>query len=150
MTDWEQIINGVAVTLGGEGERGRQLLRECWDGTAESDHPQRCVLAHYLADLEEALEAEVRWDETALASYRHVAPADLAMIGIPDAAGLAPSLHLNLGDGYLRQSRLDEAQVQAAAGRAAIGAIGSDGYAAMISDGLHRLQERISTARRSS
>lgn len=150
MADWEQIINGVGVALGGDAERGRQLLRECWDGTDEVDHPKRCVLAHYLADLEDALDREVRWDESALASYRHVEPADLAMIGIPDAAGLAPSLHLNLGDGYLRQDRLDEAQAQVAAGQLGVGALGSDGYGAMIRGGLEKLQERIAAARRVS
>ncbi len=77
---------------------------------------QRCVLAHYLADLEDDLAAEVAWDEQALTAFTHVHDTDLAPVGIPAAAGLAPSLHLNLGDGYLRQGHTTQAQDQLAAG----------------------------------
>ena len=52
----------------------------------------------------------------ALSEHAHVADEDLAPLGIQSAAGLAPSLHLNLGDGYLRQGRVDAAGVQLAAG----------------------------------
>ena len=40
------------------------------------------------------------WDERALAAYELVREDDLRPIGIDSARGFAPSLHLNLGDGY--------------------------------------------------
>ncbi len=143
MTQWDDIQAGVGVALGGDRARGRDVLRRCWAGTAESDHAQRCVLAHYLADLEDDVDAEVAWDERAIAAFAHVRDADLKPVGIPAAASLAPSLHLNLGDGYLRQGNPRPAHDQLVAGLAALDALPDDGYGAMIRRGLTGLGERL-------
>jgi hypothetical protein len=143
---WDQIIGGIGITLGGERERGRRLLLECWSGTREGDHAQRCVLAHYLADTEDVLADEIAWDERALAAFEHLQAGDLAAVGIPDAAGLAPSLHLNLADGYLRQNRLADAQTHLDAGLATAGVLGEDGYGQLIRGGLDRLAGRLADA----
>lgn len=143
MTQWEDIVSAVGVALGGDRAQGHKDLRACWDATAETDHAQRCVLAHYLADQQDDLVDEVAWDEQALAAYGHVRDADLAPVGIPAAAGLAPSLHLNLGDGYLRQGHTGKARAQLQAGLAAAGELPDDGYRAMIRRGLTGLQERL-------
>jgi hypothetical protein len=113
-------------------------VRACWAGTTETDHAQRCVPAHYLADLEGDLGAEVDGDEQALAAFAHVRDTDLAPIGISAAPAMAPSLHLNLGDGYVRQGRTALAQEQVTAGIAALDALPDDGYGAMIRGGLTR------------
>ncbi len=97
----------VSRVLSGDREGGQRDLLGCWSRTDDRHPAMRCVLAHYLADLEESLDAEVTWDERALAAYAEVGPDDLRPVGIDSAAGLAPSLHLNLGDGYLRQGRDD-------------------------------------------
>lgn len=110
--------------------------------------PQRCVLAHYLADLEPAVADEVVWDERALAAYASVGPHDLVAVGIPDSAGMAASLHLNLGDGYLRLGRVADASEQVAAGLAACGALPDDGYGALVRRGLDRLADRVALAER--
>jgi hypothetical protein len=146
MTDWKQITDGIGVALGGDPEQGRALLLTCWAGTAADEHAKRCVLAHYLADTEPAVDDEVAWDEQALAAFADVGAGDLAVVGIPDAAGLAPSLHLNLGDGYLRQHRVAEAQAQLDAGQAAAGTLKDDGYGQLIRGGLVRLAERVGAA----
>lgn len=143
VTEWDDILAAVGVALGGERVRGRRDLRACWAGTTAMDHAQRCVLAHYLADLEDDLAAEVAWDEQALAAFAHVSDDDLAPTGVPAATGLAPSLHLNLGDGYLRQGRTTQARDQLAAGLAALDALPEDGYGAMIRRGLTGLEERL-------
>ncbi len=67
----------------------------------------------------------------------------ISPIGIPAAAGLAPSLHLNLGDGYRRQGRMREAGDELAAGLAASGSLSDDGYGAMVRSGLQRLADRL-------
>lgn len=143
MRTWEDILAAIGIALGGDSEQGRRDLRACWADVSETDHAQRCVIAHYLADLETDLAAEVGWDEQALASFAHVSDVDLAPVGIPAAAGLAPSLHLNLGDGYLRQGRTSEARDQLSAGLAALNALPDDGYGAMIRRGLTGLEERV-------
>lgn len=147
MGGWEHITSAVGLALTGDKQQGREALSECWRATTDADHAQRCVIAHYLADLQSSLDDEVGWDEAALAEFGHVSDEDLAPVGIPSAAGLAPSLHLNLGDGYLRQGRLDEARAQLDAGLRARNTLPTDGYGALIRDGLDRLEERVHRAR---
>ncbi len=142
--DWPAVLAAVTTTLGGDRDAGRRDLLQCWDSLEESGYAaQRCVLAHYLADLEPVLDDEVRWDERALAAYAEVGPGDLEPLGITDAAAFAPSLHLNLGDGYRRQGRMPAAREQVAAGLAAASALADDGYGAMVRAGLHRLATRL-------
>jgi hypothetical protein len=141
--EWPVILEAVGGAQTGERPAGREGLLACWARTAPADHAYRCVLAHYLADVQDSLADEVAWDTTALEEFAHLGGADLAAVGILDAAGLAPSLHLNLGDGYLRQGRVGEARVQLAAGLEAADALGDDAYGAMVSGGLGRLAERL-------
>lgn len=146
MTTWTEILDAVGTALQGDRSEGRQRLLVCWEGAAPGDHAQRCVLAHYLADLEPELGDEIAWDERALAAFVFVGDSELAAIGIPSAAGMAPSLHLNLGDGYLRAGRVTLAREQWEAGRRASSALSDDGYGALIRAGLGRLGERLAVA----
>ena len=143
MTQWDEITEAVGVALSGDRVRGAALLRAGWDGTADDDHGQRCVIAHYLADLQDHLDDEVGWDERALTEHGQVADGDLAEIGIPSARGMAPSLHLNLGDGYLRQGRVHDARLQLEVALTTVDALSDDGYGVMIRQGLAGLQGRI-------
>ena len=146
MSHWDEVLAAVTTALGGEKERGRELLLACWADTGERDHAQRCVLAHYLADLEPDVDGEVRWDRVALAEHAHVGDDDLAVIGIPSARGMLPSLHLNLADGLLRAGDVAGAARHLEAGMAATDALGDDGYGGLIRDGLQRLAARIGDA----
>lgn len=148
MTDWDGVLAAVAVALGGDRVRGRELLMDCWNDTSESDHARRCVLAHYLADLQEGLEAEVMWDELALAAYERADALAFSPIGVASAEAFAPSLCLNLGDAYLRQGRVEDARSQLSAGLAGADALSDDGYAAMVRNGLAGLQRRVTAAGR--
>jgi hypothetical protein len=143
MPDWESVVHAVQVALSGDRDEGRSLLEACWESTSSDDHAQRCVLAHYLADVQDDLEDEIRWDESALADYSSVGEGDLAAIGIPSATGLAPSLHLNLGDGYLRRGDVVAARRELEAGLACVGALGDDGYGALVRKGLAGLEARL-------
>ena len=142
MSDWDGVIEAVGRAQQGL-DGGYEALLEQWAATADDDHARRCVLAHYLADREPELADEVAWDELALREHALLADDALAVIGIPSARGMAPSLHLNLGDGYLRQGRVDEARVQVEAGLETADALGDDAYGAMVSGGLGRLAERL-------
>lgn len=146
MTSWDDITQAIGLAQGGDRDGGREALVACWAATAEADHGQRCVLAHYLADLQPSLDDEVAWDEVALSEHGSVVDEDLAHVGITSAAALAPSLHLNLGDGYLRQSRVADARRQLVAGMEAASSLPTDGYGALIRSGLERLQGRVQDA----
>lgn len=142
MSDWTEVI--AAVTAAQQGEAGgREALLAQLAATGQGDHPQRCVLAHYLADREPELADEVAWDELALREHALLDDGALAVIGIPSARGMAPSLHLNLADGYLRQGRLEASRAQLEAGLAASDALGDDGYGRLVRGGLERLAERL-------
>ncbi len=143
MTDWEQITAAVTTTMGGDAEGGRAALTRCWEATGPDDHAARCVLAHYLADVVPDLADEITWDERALAEFASVGRSDLSAVGIADTRLLAPSLHLNLGDGYLRAGRPDDARRALAEGYAAVGLLPDDGYGEMIRRGLDGLAARI-------
>lgn len=148
MAEWDGILAAVGLALSGDRETGREGLLSAWAATRESDHAHRCVVAHYLADLQPDLDDEVRWDEVALSEYAHVADADLTPVGITSAAGMAPSLHLNLGDGYLRQGRLPEAAAELEAGARHQCHLPADSYGDMIRGGLDRLRSRLDKATR--
>ena len=86
MTDWGDITDAIGLALGGEKQQGRDALADCWAATADTDHAQRCVIAHYLADLQPTLDDEVAWDETALSEHAHVVDEDLAPVGMTSAS----------------------------------------------------------------
>ncbi len=142
MSGWDEVVAAVGQAQQGM-PGGREALLEQWSATSGDEHGQRCVLAHYLADGEPELADEVAWDEVALREHALLADDALAAIGIPSAGAMAPSLHLNLGDGYRRQGRVVEARVQLEAGLAAVDTLGDDGYGALVRGGLDRLAERL-------
>ena len=146
MTDWDDVLAAVAAVIGGDKPGGRRLLTECWNSTSAGDHGQRCVLAHYLADVQEDVDAEVGWDETALHEHGFLADGDLAPVGIPAVKGMLPSLHLNLGDAYLRRGQAALAREHQLAGQMHSGHLAKDGYGAMIRSGLDNLGLRIAAA----
>jgi hypothetical protein len=143
VTGWAPILRAVEQILSGESEAGTAALEASWADAEPTAHAQRCVIAHYLADQQDSLGDEVKWDERALSAYANVAVDGFEPIGIPHAAAMAPSLHLNLGDGYFRQGRLVEAREQLGSGLEQLAALPDDGYRALVLGGLTRLQERL-------
>jgi hypothetical protein len=109
----------------------------------EGDALHRCVLAHYAADAQEDPEAELAWDLAALEAHGAIA-ADRVMPGGLAPIGFVPSLELNVAESYRRLGRLDEARRHADRAEASGGALGTDGYGAMIRGGIARLRERLS------
>lgn len=146
MAEWDDVLAAVAAAIGGDKPGARRLLTECWDSTSPEDHGQRCVLAHYLADVQDELDAEIRWDQTALLEHGFLSEGDLTPVGIPAVKGMLPSLHLNLGDGYLRSGQLELAREHQEAGQLHSKHLPGDGYGAMIRSGLDNLGLRLSDA----
>jgi hypothetical protein len=143
MANWNEITAAISLALGGDPGRGRHQLMDCWADTTAADHAHRCVLAHYLADLQTELDREIAWDRIALEEHALVDDGDLAAVGIASARAMAPSLHLNLGDGHLRRGDVQQARDHLRQGLFTSTALETDGYGAMIRSGLQSLAQRI-------
>ena len=85
--DWATVLAAVGEAQTGDRTSGRDRLFSCWTQTTPGDHAYRCVLAHYLADLQDWLDDEVAWDRTALEEQAHLRGDALAAVGTPDVAG---------------------------------------------------------------
>ena len=85
---------------GGDTDGAKTDLADIWNRIADTDDSfHRCVLAHYMADLHEPVEAII-WDELALA----------AATENPDRTdAFLPSLHLNIADNRRRLGDFDVA-----------------------------------------
>ncbi|MDU0314801.1 hypothetical protein RKE38_13970 [Phycicoccus sp. M110.8] len=141
--EWGPVLEAVEAAQRGDGAAARAALERRWVESGTDEHAVRCVVAHYLADLQDDLDAEIAWDERALESLPHVRDEDVAGLGITSAAGFAPSLHLNLGDGYLRRGDVDRARQHLDAGTRTLEVLGDDPYGVMIRRGFERLATRI-------
>ena len=141
--EWGPVLEAVEAAQRGDGASARAALERRWEESGTDEHAVRCVVAHYLADLQDDLDAEIAWDERALESLPQVRDEDVAGLGIASAAGFAPSLHLNLGDGYLRRGDVDRARQHLDAGTRTLEVLGDDPYGVMIRRGFERLATRI-------
>ncbi|HEX2131273.1 MAG TPA: hypothetical protein VHH15_06910 [Actinophytocola sp.] len=148
ITDPTIIRIGEAVQLSHQGERdaARLLFAEIWDeiGGEQGDPLHRCTLAHAMADVQDDVGQELVWDQRALSAADLLTDERVAQAGVSlPVAGLYPSLHLNLSECYRKLGDLDRARVHLRQARATIGALGDDGYARMIKDGLRRMAELL-------
>lgn len=143
MTRWDVVLAAVGTALAGRSDEARLGLETLWSQTDPGDHAQRCVIAHYLADQQGEIADEIRWDQHALDEHGLVADGDLAPVGIPSAAAMLPSLHLNLGDDYRRAGDVAKAREQLLAALASESLLPNDGYGAMIRGGIDRLEQRL-------
>ncbi|MGW0595358.1 hypothetical protein [Streptosporangium sp. NPDC002607] len=141
---------GQGMELGQSGERAaaRRLFSELWQEIGATGDPlHRCALAHSMADVQDDAHEELLWDLRALEAADLITDARARQAGITGpASGFYPSLHLNLGDVYRRLGDLDRARDHLRRGRAAVDALGDDGYGQMIRQGLDRLADRLPTS----
>lgn len=138
---------GEAMALGQRGERAaaRALFAEVWDDIgADGDPFHRCALAHAMADVQDDVAEELRWDERALAAADELTDQRVAAGGVASGvAGFYPSLHLNIAECHRRLGHLAEARVHLERGRARLDALPDDGYGQLIRGGYDRLAERL-------
>jgi len=130
----------------GDRAAARALFEQVWAeiGGEQGDPLHVCVLAHSMADVQDDVHAELRWDQLALAAAGQLTDARVAQAGVPlTVAGLHPSLHLNLSDGFRRLGDLGHAREHLELARAGIGALGDDEYGRLIKDGLDRLASQL-------
>lgn len=137
----------TAVELGRSGQRvqARAALAALWAQIgATGDALHRCTLAHYLADLQDTGQAELEWDERALAAahaltderaqrYDHAWQVRL----------LLPSLHLNLADDHRRLGNPTRARKHLAQARSLVTDLPDDQYGGVIRSGVQHVSEAL-------
>jgi hypothetical protein len=97
-----------------------------------------------MADVQDDLHDVLRWDLVALSAADELTDDRVAAGGVAGSApSLYPSLHLNLADAYLRLAERESSLEHVVAGRAALVHLGDDGYRAMISEALDRVERQL-------
>ncbi|MFD1365800.1 hypothetical protein [Actinoplanes sichuanensis] len=130
------------MNLAGDRGGARALLEGLWDSAEDALH--RCTVAHYLADLQDSVAAELRWDELALEAFPDLT--DERAREIDDtwrARAFLPSLHLNLADVHRRSGNVGAARTHLAEAVAALDALPEDDYGAMIRDAVEKVRVAV-------
>ena len=145
----------AAVQRGQAGERGtaRQDLEAMWAeverGVGDDFH--RCVIAHFLADLQDDDRDELMWDERALVAVGGVSDERAQEFhGSLHVRGFMPSLYLSLADDHRRLGDANGAHNFLGLARDTIDALGDDAYGALVRSGLENVSRALaegSTAR---
>ena len=119
----------AAVELGRSGDRAtaRTDLTRLWDLT--DDGQSRCVIAHFLADLQDETEDELTWD--------------LRALELVADDGWLPSLHLSLADDYRRLEQWDKAEQHLALGQKYVTLLQDDAYGDVVRDGLQHITDAL-------
>jgi len=136
-----------AVQLGRSGQKGhaRDTLTALWNEiSADGDAFHRCTLAHYLADLQDTTEAELAWDERALAAVSDLTDARAQQYHHSlQVQGFLPSLHLNLADDHRRLGNTALAREHLDLAERFVGRLPDDPYGEMIRAGIHGVNDAL-------
>lgn len=138
----------AAVELGRSGERAaaRRALEALWNemcGT-EGDAFHRCVLAHFMADLQDDDHAELHWDELALVAVASVTDERArAYDSSLQVRGLMPSLYLSVADDYRRLGEMNRAQEFLDQARSVSDALADDPYGLVVRSALEKIAEAL-------
>ncbi len=150
-TTSSSVIDAIATALGSDPLVARQLLTALWEQVDTATRPDlACLVAHYLADTMADAHDELAWDLRALDAANAACAAGLQTIeGVGAIAALYPSLHLNLGDVYLRLANVTSSAQHLADARALLSALPDElPYAALVKNGVNNLALRLEEARR--
>lgn len=140
-----ELHQALAVLHAGDRVAARRRLLAIWKNAhARTDSGTLCAAAHFLADLEGDPHAELAWDLLALATGTGGQAGEDRPPRTPGLSDWMPSLHLNVGDAFLRTGRPDMARRHARIGLAWVAAPAT-GYLATMRDALDRLLKRAST-----
>ena len=149
LTDPMIIRIGQVVQLAHQGgkEAARLQFAELWEeiGGEQGDALQRCTLAHAMADVQDDVHEELLWDQRALVAADEITETRIGEAGVSvSAAGLYPSLHLNLTECFRKLGDFDSARAHLERAQATIGELGDDEYGQLIRKGLEQVAERLS------
>jgi hypothetical protein len=137
-----EIVAAVELGRGGARAEARRRLTGLWDRVGlDGDPLHRVTLAHFLADLQDDVRAELDWDERALAAAGDLTDERAQQY---DAAlrvrGMLPSLHLGVADCLRRLGDAPGARQHLAQAEASIGELADDGYGRLVRTGLEHVR----------
>jgi hypothetical protein len=143
---------GAAVEQGRAGDRAgaRQALAELWDTVGgQGDALHRCCIAHYLADLQDSVADELRWDQRALAAITDLSDERARQYRDSlQVRAFLPTLHLNLADAHRRSGDLAAARRFLETAVEHVDALPDDDYGTMIRGGIARVREAVESGSR--
>ncbi|MET8351590.1 MULTISPECIES: hypothetical protein [unclassified Micromonospora] len=144
-----RIVNAVQLGRSGQQALARDTLTALWDEIgADGDAFHRCTLAHYLADLQGSTEAELSWDERALAAVADLTDERAQQYHHSmQVQGFLPSLHLNLADDHRRLGNTALAREHLALAERFVGRLPDDPYGEMIRAGIRNATEALESVR---
>ncbi|MDT7802722.1 MAG: hypothetical protein QOI78_6155 [Actinomycetota bacterium] len=138
----------AAVQRGQAGERepARRELESMWAEVERGggDDFHRCVIAHFLADLQDDQREELRWDERALAAVDGVSDERAQEYdGSLRVRGFMPSLYLSLADDHRRLGDATRAREFLEKARATADALKDDAYGGLVSGILDKVSRAL-------
>ena len=140
----QAIMDTIADNEAGrEGKRAR--FTAIWAELGDDADPiHRCILAHYMADVQDAPAEALVWDQRALDAAKGMDEDEFAAT-LPGLVleSFFPSLHLNLAQDYQRLARPDEARRHLALARQSFDDLPEDGDGRMIRNGVAQLEEKL-------
>lgn len=141
-----RIHHAIAMSQAGQRSEAREAFAQIWARLSDGADPlHRCVLAHYMADVQDDPHQELTWDLRALDAAQAVTDERAAAAGATlPVDGFYPSLHLNLGEDYRKLGDVGQARRHLDLGKQAAASLGDDPYSAMILRGLDGLAKRLS------
>ncbi|GAA0448033.1 hypothetical protein GCM10010361_09920 [Streptomyces olivaceiscleroticus] len=141
----KRIEEAIGLQHAGDTDAARQRFTDIWAEIASGGDPfHRCVLAHYMADLQEDPREELEWDLRALAAAGSVtddrAKQHHASLAI---RGFYPSLHLNLAADHHKLGDDDRARDQLSQAQQYVDALHDDDYGRGIRSAIQRLAGQL-------
>ncbi|MBO1417436.1 hypothetical protein, partial [Streptomyces sp. FH025] len=126
-------LDGVQAAQHGRTAQARASFEALWEALGERDVFHRCVLAHYLADLQDDPRAELEWDRRALAAADSLTSERARTYeSALQVRAFYPSLHLNLASDHLKLGETDLAREQLERAVRSLDALPGDAYGAGI------------------
>ncbi|MFJ9605009.1 hypothetical protein ACIRS1_01470 [Kitasatospora sp. NPDC101176] len=138
-------LEGVQAAQRGRTAQARASFEALWEALGESgDVFHRCVLAHYLADLQDDPQAELEWDLRALAAADSLTAERAETYGSAlQVRAFYPSLHLNLASDHLKLGEPSLAREQLEHAVHSLDALPEDAYSASIRTAVDELRQRL-------
>lgn len=145
----EAVIEAMKLAERGDREAARRRLTGLWENNDADARPYHaCILAHYLADLQEELDRELELDRLALVFALRCSDETLrAHHGSLSVAALLPSLYLNLSDSLHRSGHAGQALEALEAGEVALRKLPED-HQLTVAHGLRALRARLGAGTR--
>ncbi|MER6397588.1 hypothetical protein ABT263_16250 [Kitasatospora sp. NPDC001603] len=138
-------LEGVEAAQRGRRAQARESFERLWHELGErGDVFHRCVLAHYLADLQDDPHAELEWDRRALAAADSLtAERAQTYAAALQVRAFYPALHLNLASDHLKLGEPEAAREQLERAVRSLDALPQDAYSAGIRTAVEELRQRL-------